>query len=35
MKLQAPYLPFDGMNEHGLAIGMAAVPESTMPHDAN
>ena len=33
--LQAPYLPFDGMNEYGLAIGMAAVPESKMPHDAN
>jgi len=33
--LQAPYLPFDGMNEYGLAIGMAAVPESNMPHDAN
>lgn len=24
--LAAPLLPFDGMNEHGLAIGMAAVP---------
>ena len=24
--LDAPYIPFDGMNEHGLAIGMAAVP---------
>jgi hypothetical protein len=24
--LDAPRLPFDGMNEHGLAIGMAAVP---------
>jgi hypothetical protein len=33
--LQAPYLPFDGMNEYGLAIGMAAVPESKMPHDPN
>jgi hypothetical protein len=33
--LQAPYLPFDGMNEYGLVIGMAAVPESNMPHDAN
>jgi penicillin V acylase-like amidase (Ntn superfamily) len=31
--LQAPYLPFDGMNEYGLAIGMAAVPESKMPQD--
>lgn len=33
--LQAPYLPFDGMNEYGLAIGMAAVPESLMPYDPN
>jgi penicillin V acylase-like amidase (Ntn superfamily) len=32
--LQAPFLPFDGMNEYGLAIGTAAVPESKMPHDA-
>ncbi len=31
--LNAPFWPFDGMNEHGLAIGMAAVPESDMPHD--
>lgn len=27
--LGAPWLPFDGMNEYGLAIGMAAVPESS------
>ncbi len=33
--LAAPHLPFDGMNEHGLAIGMAAVPETAMPHAAN
>jgi hypothetical protein len=33
--LQAPYLPFDGMNAYGLAIAMAAVPESKMPQDAN
>lgn len=26
--LEAPNLPFDGMNESGLAVGMAAVPES-------
>jgi hypothetical protein len=32
--LQTPYLPFDGMNEYGLAIAMAAVPESKMPQDA-
>jgi hypothetical protein len=31
--LQTPFWPFDGMNEHGLAVGMAAVPESTLPHD--
>jgi hypothetical protein len=32
--LYTPSMPFDGMNEHGLVIGMAAVPESEMPHDA-
>ena len=32
--LDAPYLPFDGMNEKGLAIGMAAVPWQEMPVDA-
>ncbi|MBN1312064.1 MAG: linear amide C-N hydrolase [Anaerolineae bacterium] len=31
--LNAPTLPFDGMNERGLAIGMAAVPGSSMPPD--
>ncbi len=31
--LEAPFLPFDGMNEYGLAIGMAAVPDSALPHD--
>lgn len=31
--LDAPYLPFDGMNEHGLAVGMAAVPASGTPQD--
>lgn len=31
--LGAPHLPFDGMNEHGLAIAMAAVPSVTMPTD--
>lgn len=29
----APGLPFDGMNEHGLAIGMAAVAGTRMPRD--
>jgi hypothetical protein len=33
--LEAPFWPFDGMNEHGLVVGMAAVPESEMPYDAN
>lgn len=33
--LDAPYLPFDGMNEHGLAIGMAAVPPGNVRPDAN
>lgn len=31
--LYAPFLPFDGINEHGLAIGMAAVPGSDMLYD--
>jgi len=31
--LDAPAWPFDGMNEHGLAVGMAAVPASQMPDD--
>ncbi|MBN1815685.1 MAG: linear amide C-N hydrolase [Anaerolineae bacterium] len=31
--LVAPFWPFDGMNEHGLVVGMAAVPESEMPRD--
>lgn len=31
--LDAPSLPFDGMNEKGLAVGMAAVPEEDMPFD--
>jgi len=31
--LYAPYLPFDGMNEHGLAIGMAAVDPGGMRAD--
>jgi hypothetical protein len=31
--LNAPFLPFDGMNEHGLAIGMAAVPSGRMLAD--
>ncbi|TFG67805.1 MAG: hypothetical protein E4H27_08585, partial [Anaerolineales bacterium] len=31
--LAAPYWPFDGMNEHGLVVGMAAVPDSQVPHE--
>jgi hypothetical protein len=31
--LDAPHLPFDGMNEYGLTIGMAAIPDSAMPYD--
>ena len=33
--LETPYLPFDGMNEHGLVIGMAAVPSGDMQPGAN
>jgi hypothetical protein len=31
--LDAPSMPFDGMNEFGLVIGMAAVPESLAGND--
>jgi hypothetical protein len=31
--LDAPWLPFDGMNEHGLVVGMAAVPPGNMARD--
>ena len=31
--LNAPLLPFDGMNEQGLAVGMAAVPPGQMRPD--
>jgi len=33
--LNTPSMPFDGMNEKGLVIGMAAVPESPSPSDPN
>ncbi|MFZ5517957.1 MAG: linear amide C-N hydrolase [Candidatus Zhuqueibacterota bacterium] len=33
--LQAPYLPFDGMNEYGVTIGMMAVPNAEPPFDPN
>jgi hypothetical protein len=31
--LNAPFLPFDGMNAHGLAMAMAAVPSGQMRPD--
>ena len=31
--LDAPWWPFDGMNEHGLVVGMAAVPPGEMQPD--
>jgi hypothetical protein len=31
--LNAPFLPFDGMNEHGLTVGMAAVAPGLMRPD--
>jgi hypothetical protein len=31
--LNSPFLPFDGMNEKGLAVGMAAVPPGGMDLD--
>ncbi len=31
--LSAPWLPFDGMNAAGVAIGMAAVPSADLPND--
>jgi len=31
--LDAPYIPFDGMNEAGLVVGMAAVPPGNMWED--
>ena len=30
---RAAMLPFDGMNEYGMFVGMAAVPDSTPPND--
>ena len=32
--LDAPYLPFDGMNERGLAVGMMAVPSAQAGRDS-
>jgi hypothetical protein len=33
--LKAPYLPFDGLNERGLAVGMMAVPHGEGGADAH
>lgn len=33
LTLAAPFLPFDGMNERGLAIALLAVPEAEAPFD--
>lgn len=33
LTLAAPFLPFDGMNEKGLAIASLAVPEAQAPYD--
>jgi hypothetical protein len=33
--LDAPALPFDGMNERGLVVGMAAVSDGNVPPDPN
>ena len=33
--LGAPYFPFDGMNEYGLTIGIAAVNESVADYDSS
>jgi penicillin V acylase-like amidase (Ntn superfamily) len=33
LTLAAPYLPFDGMNEKGLAIALLAVPEANYDYD--
>ena len=31
--LNAPFIPIDGMNEKGVAIGMMAVPSVQLPFD--
>lgn len=35
LTLASPFLPFDGMNEKGLAIALLAVPEAEPPYDSN
>lgn len=31
--LRSPWMPFDGMNERGVAIGMMAIPHADPPYD--
>jgi hypothetical protein len=31
--MNAPYYPFDGLNEHGLCVGIMAVPDAEAPLD--
>ena len=35
LALAAPYLPFDGLNEKGVAIALLAVPEASLDYDEN
>ena len=35
LTLAAPFLPFDGMNEKGVAIALLAVPEAEPPYDSD
>lgn len=35
LTLASPFLPFDGMNEKGVAIALLAVPEAEPPFDEN
>lgn len=35
LTLAAPFLPFDGMNEKGVAIALLAVPKAEPPYDSN
>ncbi len=35
LTLAAPFLPFDGMNEKGVAIALLAVPEAEPSYDSN
>lgn len=33
--INLPYFPFDGMNEHGLSVGLMALDEADPPYDSN